>query len=74
MDYTDPADRRLRDEPIKPLSPEEAVIAANLYQAKVLANLFAALQGGSVPTWASLNHSLPNHTTDEKENTDPRHN
>ena len=74
MDYIDPANRRLRDEPIKPLSPEEAVIAANQYQLKVLENLFAILQGGSVPTWASLNPSTPNHTTDEKENTDPRHN
>jgi hypothetical protein len=75
MDYIDPANRRLRDEPIKPLSPEEAVIAANLYQAKVLANLFATLQGGQVPTWASLNLSLPNKSTNEKEDTtDPRHN
>ena len=71
MDYTDPADRRLRDEPTIPLSPEEAKIAAGLYQAKVLANLFATLEGGSVPTWAKLNKSLPNH---EKEDTDPRHN
>lgn len=73
MDYTDPADRRLRDEPTKPLSPEEAQIAANLYQAKVLANLFATLQKGAVPSWAALNTSLP--TTNEKENPDStRHN
>lgn len=65
MDYTDPANRRLRDEPTKPLSPEEAVIAANQYQLKVLANLFATLQGGKVPSWLELNSSLPNH---EKEN------
>lgn len=65
MDYTDPANRRLRDEPTKPLSPEEAVIAANQYQLKVLANLFATLQGGKVPSWLELNPSLPNH---EKEN------
>ena len=62
MDYTDPADRRLRDEPIKPLSPEEAKIAANLYQAKVLANLISFSQN-STPT-----------PTNEKETTDPRHN
>ena len=31
MDYTDPANRRLRDEPTLPLSPEEAQIAAALY-------------------------------------------
>ena len=65
MDYTDPADRRLRDEPTLPLSPEEAQIAANQYQLKVLANLFATLQGGAVPTWATISPSLPNH---EKEN------
>lgn len=39
MDYTDPADRRLRDEPTKPLSPEEVQIAALQYQAKVLDHL-----------------------------------
>lgn len=65
MDYTDPADRSLRDEPTKPLSPEEAVIAANLYQSKVLANLMGILQNGK-PT---LN--LPNN---EKANPDSRHN
>lgn len=59
MDYNDPADRRLRDEPTKPLSHEEAIIAANLYQAKVLANLFATLQKGAVPSWAALNLNLP---------------
>ena len=71
MDYTDPADRRLRDEPTKPLSPEEAVIAANQYQLKVLANLFVTLQGGKVPSWLEFNPSLPNH---EKETPDSRHN
>jgi hypothetical protein len=76
MDYIDPAPNPPRDEPIKPLSPEEAVIAANLYQSKVLANLFATLQGGQVPTWASLNICLPLTTTNtnEKEDFDPRHN
>lgn len=73
MDYTDPANRRLRDEPTKPLSPEEAVIAANLYQAKVLANLFATVQKGAVPSWANLNKSLPNNAH-EKETPDSRHN
>jgi hypothetical protein len=74
MDYIDPAPNPPRDEPIKPLSPEEAEIAANLYQSKVLANLFATLQGGQVPTWASLNISLPltTTTTNEKEDIDPR--
>jgi hypothetical protein len=66
MDYTDPADRRLRDEPTVPLSPEEAVIAANIYQSKVLADLMSILQNGNTPT---LN--LPNHNHHEK---DPRNN
>jgi hypothetical protein len=75
MDYIDPAPTPPRDEPIKPLSPEEVEIAANLYQSKVLANLFATLQGGQVPTWASLNISLPlTTTTNEKEDFNPRHN
>ena len=76
MDYIDPANRRLRDEPIKPLSPEEAVIAANQYQLKVLANLFATLQGGKVPHWLDLNPSLPNksNTNEKEDTTDPRHN
>ena len=37
MDYTDPANRRLRDEPTLPLSPEEAQIAAALYSANTVA-------------------------------------
>ena len=73
MDYIDPAPNPPRDEPIKPLSPEEAEIAANLYQSKVLANLFAMLQAGQVPTWADFNTPLPLTTnTNEKEDIDPR--
>ena len=41
MDYADPADRRLRDEPTLPLSPEEAQIAAALSQAQVLKELLS---------------------------------
>ena len=66
MDYTDPADRRLRDEPTKPLSPDEAVIAANLYQEQVLANLMSALQGKSLLNLPNKHH--------EKETPDSRHN
>lgn len=43
MDYTDPANRRLRDEPTLPLSPEEAVIAAQLCQQNVLKHLLNLL-------------------------------
>lgn len=43
MDYTDPRNRRLRDEPTLPLSPDEAVIAAQLYQEKVLQQLLGML-------------------------------
>jgi hypothetical protein len=41
MDYINPEHRRLRDEPTLPLSPEEAAIAANLYQEQVLKTLFS---------------------------------
>ena len=58
MDYADPADRRLRDEPTKPLSPEEVQIAAAKYQADVLNHLNSLLLG--IPS-----NFLPNH---EKEN------
>ncbi len=58
MDYTDPADRRLRDEPTKHLSPEEAQIAAQIYQGKVLANLMALLQGNLTPN--QPNHAKEN--------------
>lgn len=63
MDYTDPADRRLRDEPTLPLSPEEAQIAANLYQSQVLAELLSL----SLNLTANIQHH-------EKEDHDPRHN
>ena len=52
MDYINPEHRRLRDEPTLPLSPEEAQIAANLYQEQVLKTLFS---------FANL--ALPNHST-----------
>jgi hypothetical protein len=63
MDYTDPTDRRLRDEPTIPLSPEEIQLAAAQYQASVLSQLNAFLLGTPSPL------QLPNH---EKEN--PRFN
>ena len=53
MDY---APNPRRDEPTLPLSPEEAAIAARLYQEHVLKTLFS---------FANL--SLPNHTTNTHE-------
>jgi len=41
MDYINPDDRKLRDEPTLPLSPEEAAIAAKLYQEQVLKSLLS---------------------------------
>jgi hypothetical protein len=41
MDYINPEDRKLRDEPTLPLSPEEAAIAAKLYQEQVLKSLLS---------------------------------
>jgi hypothetical protein len=65
MDYIDPAPTPPRDEPIKPLSPEEVEIAVNNYNAQTLSKLFAFL---NTPT-------LPNTTNNnEKEDIDPRHN
>jgi len=65
MDYTDPANRRLRDEPTLPLSPDEVQIAVNNHHAETLKKLFAFL---NTPT-------LPNTTNNnEKEDIDPRHN
>ena len=65
MDYTDPANRRLRDEPTLPLSPDEAQIAAALYSATAYGKFAAWLNGTPSPT--------PNTTTHEKE-TDSRNN
>jgi hypothetical protein len=45
MDYIDPAPIPPRDEPIKPLSPEEVEIAALKYQANVLNHLNTILAG-----------------------------
>jgi hypothetical protein len=64
MDYINPEHRRLRDEPTLPLSPEEAQIAANLYQAHVLKTLF------SFANLALPNHS---HTTTHEEAQDRPH-
>lgn len=61
MDYIDPANRRLRDEPIKPLSPEEAAIAASLYQATAYGAFVNWLNNTSPPTTT---------TTNEKEDSD----
>lgn len=63
MDYADPANRRLRDEPTLPLSPDEAKIAAKLYQDNVLAYLLSSISPTSTTT-----------TNHEKETQDPRHN
>jgi hypothetical protein len=41
MDYINPDDRKLRDEPTLPLSPEDAAIAAKLYQEQVLKSLLS---------------------------------
>lgn len=75
MDYTDPANRRLRDEPTLPLSPEEAQIAAALYSANTVAAFQSWLAGGCKPGGFNPipGSSTPNTTTHEKE-TDPRNN
>ena len=49
MDYTDPADRRLRDEPTLPLSPEEAQIAAAIYSANTVSAFQTWLLNGCKP-------------------------
>lgn len=49
MDYIDPRNRRLRDEPTLPLSPEEAQIAAALYSANTIAAFNTWLAGGAKP-------------------------
>jgi hypothetical protein len=61
MDYTDPANRRLRDEPTLPLSPEEAQIAAALYSNTAF---------GKFVDW--LNNSPTNTTTRTNEEENPR--
>jgi hypothetical protein len=43
MDYTDPTDRRLRDEPTLPLSKDEVQIAVANYHAETLKQLFSFL-------------------------------
>ena len=56
MDYTDPANRRLRDEPTLPLSPDEVQIAVYQNHAETMKQLFSF-----------LNTSTTNTTTNEKE-------
>ena len=74
MDYTDPANRRLRDEPTLPLSPEEAQIAAALYSANTVAAFQTWLLGGCKPgTFAPFPTSTHTTPTNEKE-TDSRNN
>ena len=73
MDYTDPANRRLRDEPTIPLSPEEAQIAAALYSANTVAAFQTWLLGGSKPGTFAPFPTSPTTRTNEKE-TDPRNN
>jgi hypothetical protein len=75
MDYTDPADRRLRDEPTLPLSPEEAQIAASLYSANTVAAFQTWLLGGCKPGTFAPFPSTSTHTTETNEKeTDPRNN
>lgn len=62
MDYTDPAHRRLRDEPIKPLSPDEVQIAVANCHAETLKQLFSF-----------LNSSTTTNTTNTDEKETPRH-
>jgi hypothetical protein len=64
MDYIDPAPNPPRDEPIKPLSPEEVEIAVANYHAQTLSKLFAFLNASSLP--------LTTTNTNEKEDIDPR--
>jgi hypothetical protein len=65
MDYIDPAPNPPRDEPIKPLSPEEVEIAVANHHAQTLSKLFAFLNASSLPLTTNTN---------EKEDIDPRHN
>ena len=73
MDYTDPRDRRLRDEPTLPLSPEEAQIAAALYSANTVAAFQTWLLGGCKPGGFAPFPTSTTTRTNEKE-TDPRNN
>ncbi len=66
MDYIDPAPNPPREEPIKPLSPEEVEIAVANYHAQTLSKLFAFLNAPSLP--------LTTTNTNEKEDFNPRHN
>ena len=59
MDYTDPRNRRLRDEPTLPLSPEEAEIAAALYSATAYGK-FAAWLNASPTTTTANTHEEEN--------------
>jgi hypothetical protein len=54
MDYIDPAPIPPRDEPIKPLSPEEVEIAVANYQANVMSMLMGILKQGKVPTFQDI--------------------
>jgi hypothetical protein len=67
MDYTDPANRRLRDEPTKPLSPEEVQIAVYQNHADVMKKLFGFLAEGKTPTFSQIS---PTTNTNEKASPD----
>jgi len=54
MDYTDPADRRLRDEPTLPLSKDEVQIAVYQNHAEVMKQLFSFLAAGKTPTFSQI--------------------
>jgi len=66
MDYTDPANRRLRDEPTLPLSPDEVQIAVYQNHADVMKKLFSFLADGKTPTFSQITTT----TTNEKASPD----
>jgi len=70
MDYINPEHRRLRDEPTKPLSPEEAAIAAANYQKWVLDTLNATI----AKAFPMGPLSLPNKNTNNNEEDDSSRN
>ena len=74
MDYTDPADRRLRDEPTLPLSPEEAQIAAALYSANTVAAFQTWLLGGCKPGGFAPSPTSTHTTPTNEKETDSRNN
>jgi hypothetical protein len=60
MDYTDPANRRLRDEPTLPLSPDEVQIAVYQNHAQTMQKLFSFLAQGKTPTFSQITTTTKN--------------